>query len=195
MARQILGHEELSKELFQAIVSSDVARVREIVHDMKYDVRVPLDMAFSKSDDRLPPLHVACIYTDNLKIFDILYEAPGGHQALNMQPANCQCSSPLILAAKWNRLNVIKFLLKKGADATLHDNDGWTAYKYASQSNYDYVRLNVAELINDAESKLHAMMEELFLDILYDEYVELAKEGLLEEQKAEEKRLKKERSA
>ena len=54
------------------------------------------------------------------------------------------------------------------------------------------MRLNVAEPINDAESKLHAMMEELFLDILYDEYVELAKEGLLEEQKAEEKRLKKE---
>ena len=176
---------------WQPNVASDAGRAQTAVLDKAYDVRVPLDIASSRKDDRVPPLHVACVHTENLQIFETLLKAPGGRQVLNMQPANCQSSSPLILAAKWNRLKVIKYLLDKGADATLEDDDGWTALKYASQSNYDYVRLNVAGLIETAEAKLHTIAGGLFLDILDEEDLEVAKESLLEEQEEEKKRRKK----
>ena len=190
MERRSLEH-EISLALSQAIATSDDKQVQRIVSDQKYDVREPLDVASSRKGDHIPPLHFACIQTENLKIFKTLLNAPGGRQVLNRQSANCQSSSPLILAAKWNRLNVIKYLLNEGADATLRDDDGWTAFDYSNQSQYDYVRLNVSGLIKKAENELHEKAENIFLGILDEEELALAKAVLLEEKEQEKKRLKK----
>ena len=42
--------------------------------------------------------------------------------------------SPLMLAARYNQVEIIKFLLEKGADANAKDERGYNAFKYAEMS-------------------------------------------------------------
>ncbi|WP_395077769.1 ankyrin repeat domain-containing protein [Flavobacterium sp.] len=42
--------------------------------------------------------------------------------------------SPLMLAARYNHVEIIKFLLVKGADVNAKDERGYNAYKYAEMS-------------------------------------------------------------
>lgn len=43
--------------------------------------------------------------------------------------------TPLMLAARYNNVELVNFLLEKGADATIKDDKGFTALKYADASN------------------------------------------------------------
>ena len=42
--------------------------------------------------------------------------------------------SPLMLAARYNQVEIIKFLLEKGADVSAKDERGYNAFKYAEMS-------------------------------------------------------------
>ncbi len=52
--------------------------------------------------------------------------------------------TPLMFAARYNKVEIIKFLLEKGADKTEKDERGYTALKYAENSKaqeaWDYLK-------------------------------------------------------
>ncbi len=43
--------------------------------------------------------------------------------------------TPLMIAARYNRVEIISFLLEKGANPKLKTENGWTALRYAELSN------------------------------------------------------------
>jgi len=43
--------------------------------------------------------------------------------------------TPLMFAARYNKVDIIKYLLEKGADKSVKDERGFTAVKYAELSN------------------------------------------------------------
>ncbi|PKB18016.1 ankyrin repeat domain-containing protein [Flavobacterium sp. 5] len=50
--------------------------------------------------------------------------------------------TPLMVAARYNKVEIIKFLLSKGADAKAKDVNGFTALKYAELSNaYEAIKV------------------------------------------------------
>lgn len=43
--------------------------------------------------------------------------------------------TPLMFAARYNKVDILKYLLEKGADKKIKDERGYTALKYAENSN------------------------------------------------------------
>ncbi|CEG50283.1 26S proteasome regulatory complex, subunit PSMD10 [Plasmopara halstedii] len=73
------------------------------------------------------PLHHACYCEKlNLEVVQLLVEAGSDVDALDEQH-----QSPLIVAAKKNQLEVMKYLRDKGADATLENSFGENAHHFA----------------------------------------------------------------
>ena len=54
--------------------------------------------------------------------------------------------TPLMLAAYWNEIEIVKLLLSKGADINTLDNLGWTALMYAVvESNTEIINILLSE--------------------------------------------------
>jgi len=58
--------------------------------------------------------------------------------------------TPLMYAARYNKVEIIKYLLLKGADRTIKDSQGFTALKHAELSNaYDAIAVLKSTIVND----------------------------------------------
>jgi ankyrin repeat protein len=99
------------------------------------------------------PLHVACCGTSVLVVeklldlSDMLTEAPSDiyklKQRLKKKYIN-PCDTPLHLAAYWNRLDIVKLLLRKGMDPNAKGHFDRPALHYAAaMGNLDVVKLLV----------------------------------------------------
>lgn len=75
-------------------------------------------------------LHVACAYYACDSLCQALLYAGADINARTKDGA-----TPLMLAALSTKINLIKFLIAHGADATLKDNAGKTAYDYALRAD------------------------------------------------------------
>jgi ankyrin repeat protein len=96
------------------------------------------------------PLHVACCGTSVLVVeklldlSDMLSEAPSGiyklKQLLKIEDIN-HCDTPLHLAAYWNRVDIVKLLLRKGMDPNAKGRSDRPALHYAAaMGNLDVVK-------------------------------------------------------
>jgi len=75
----------------------------------------------------------------NLKIIQVLVDKH--HVNPNVTDEHGQ--TPLMLSAERGYLNIVRFLLEKGSDSRLRDNQGRTAFDLATKAGFD----EIAELL------------------------------------------------
>ncbi|NDP27790.1 MAG: ankyrin repeat domain-containing protein [Flavobacterium sp.] len=72
--------------------------------------------------------------------------------------------TPLMYAARYNKVEIIKYLLQKGADRDIKDSQGFTALNYAELSNaYDAIAVLKSSSINE-QVKISVIDDSTFLN-------------------------------
>jgi hypothetical protein len=96
-------------------------------------------------------LHLAA-RDGNVQLVDEILEGRNGHTKVSINVQNAVGQTPMHLAAKWGRLNVIEFLIEAGADLEIKDRKGRTPLHEAKDS-----RVQAHELRQS--SKLRTQMD------------------------------------
>lgn len=131
---------------FKAIGKGDFGVVKAMLSNgFDLDTTI-LDDGQRRRKRSINALQYACIYCKNVRVFEILLNAPDNINVNHRMEHTGETS--LVLATKWdNHFKVIQVLLKHGADPRIKDFDGWTALDYAMLSNYDVNRIKIVELL------------------------------------------------
>ena len=98
--------------------------------------------------------HFACLHND-IAFIEWLHERGYELDCLNKVSGLCE-DTPLTISITYNRLEIIKYLLEKGADPLARQDDGKTALQFA----YDEFNYEMTEFFATPEAILYPVSDE-----------------------------------